>query len=125
MNRCFFTDPLAAAWMAKHHGFTLYVGDIEADDIDAYSAHNSHHVVDDWGYRRRPGCQLLPIDRIYVHPSSMHLLEPDLGDVCDYDGEFPGSTIWQMHDHSEPAEVFKSIIQRNGVPFHWPESEAA
>ena len=62
MIRYFYTDPLAAAWMAKHFAFTLYLGNLEADDFDAYSTRAPHMIVEDLDYRRiTPGITSPPL----------------------------------------------------------------
>ncbi len=117
----YYTDPLAAAWMAKHFGmeFISYSdGLIENNNPIGFT------------------------DNFFViHPDSLHKLEPQEEDlVCyvEYSQEIQkdgsphklvesyylgawkptikmGGIIYQNH--------YKKIIERNGIPFHWPEFE--
>lgn len=131
MTRYYYTDPLAAAWMAKHFGFTYVAPDGEpAMGIEGV-----------WL------CAELGLTRFYIHPDSVGLLEPREGDVIDMrpdgfchiflpDNDYDGLDT----QHGDIAEHFTSnatmkgdvpmietdwkIIQRNGIPFHWPEVEA-
>lgn len=108
-RRFFYTDPLAAAWMAKHFGmeFTAPVtGRIEPSDV---------------------GTAMFA--RGYVHPESLHLLEPRKGDLvegCDPFGPHHQSGIFQIEvSHLARLDLTEAnrILQRDGRPFHWPESE--
>jgi hypothetical protein len=130
-RRFFYTDALAAAWQAKHFEMRFWNGGHEIHVLP---------LVDGEG-----------TGRWYIHPDSLHLLEPKegdlvkygllshfgvIGDRCEYDVEdgklfrLSQTTEWDM---GESFGFFASkrdakIIQRNGIPFHWPqfeESEAA
>ncbi|QDV34963.1 hypothetical protein [Tautonia plasticadhaerens] len=93
----FFTDPLTAAWAAKHCNLTVILRATAAGDYDAYGTRNAHHLVDDWDYRNRPGSKLHPVSRVYIHPDSILTLEA-------------------------LPEAKKAALRELGM---WPESEAA
>jgi hypothetical protein len=81
--------------------------------------------------------------RIYIHPDSLHLLEPQKDDVVEMLGI---KSVWPVYGTVTPfvfpietadaaigvnswcapaATKDLKIIQRNGIAFHWPESEEA
>ena len=112
MSRWFYTDPLAAAWMAKHYGMIL--GCVQAGIL--------RHVDEEEILPRR--------GPFIIHPDSLHLLEPQVGDrlaggylVVD---NYPSPKVYQRRLYLASSDIAKGrygIIQRNGVPFHWPEQE--
>jgi hypothetical protein len=85
--------------------------------------------------------------KLYVHPDSVHLLTPQRGDLVFYDnlhgGEawdevsaiippdderYPyvgtGEPLMLMDGGEHPyVKELRRIIQRQGTPFFWPESE--
>lgn len=73
-KRFFYADPLAAAWMAKHHTMRFtYLGIISERAYEAgLSAIESHISL--------KHLQILD-GRFYVHPASLPLLEPCGGDI--------------------------------------------
>jgi hypothetical protein len=126
-SRCryFYTDPLAAAWMSKHFGMKFNEPYDFAVMIRMYDM--SRGKKQDIKY--------------YIHPDSLHLLEPMEGDyvtvfgaprwvryamrtenkiTVQYDVDGPE----QIFSQSEVAKGIPRIIQRSGKAFHWPESEA-
>jgi hypothetical protein len=132
-KRYFYTDPLAAAWMAKYHGMTLYIGHLP-DDYDAYSAVNWWHAIDDERYRREKFKQL--DIHFFVHPDSLHLLEAQMDDWGG-DRRISGNvisitaslvTIDTIERHNGkthyciPRFEFRTQ-KRNGIAFIWPETE--
>lgn len=107
-KRYFYTDPLAAAWMAKHFGMFF----IHPYDGDAFC----DEAVAGWG-----------ISPVYIHPDSLHLLESQVGDLihvvtyCLDDEPYDHHAIvYRDEQRVKDAEV----VQRNGIAFHWPECEA-
>lgn len=145
MKRFFYTDPLAAAWQAKHFGTKFGIehnGKVVWDCIGTLGG--------PWGPLTDPSDILDPIsehDCLYVHPDSLPLLSPQVNDYVEYYNCFLG-TIWKRENglfllqetslnnppeevsHYTPMERVEAkfidrIIQRNGIPFMWPESEEA
>lgn len=124
--RYFYTDPLAAAWMAKHFGMrfqALYCNEDDNRDLDTVDdILSSGHSVD-----------------LSIHPDSLHLLEPKDGDIGIWsekwsghrdEGKFTYSAIGfyasnQPYTSADYRPPMHTIIQRSGVAFHWPEREAA
>lgn len=99
-----------------------------------YHASRTHHaycMARDFGmeFEKRFGKWepegLLHIDpassyRLYVHPDSLHLLEPKVGDfIVDAYGD-----VWTKGNPPPPMREGDKIIQRNGIAFMWPEVEA-
>lgn len=124
MKHYFYTDPLAAGWMAKHHNIQFeryYFFGIETQLIEE-GWYNK--AVVGWMGEDKP--------KFYIHPDSLHLLEPEEGDVgisplndwemaCLFcDAEWVISTP-DNHFTVEVPNI--KIIQREGKPFFWPESE--
>lgn len=120
MKRAYYTDPLAAAWMAKHHGMLFY--DPQSPLGRPFSVCGSGYeanMVFRADYRHDP-------QYFYIHPDSMALLEPMAGDLMhglEDDGYFillsPGHNPRPIIEWDDPC----IIIQRNGRAFHWPEWE--
>lgn len=74
------------------------------------------------------------IYRIYIHPESLHLLEPIPGDLVQVMGNvgylptgegFSEKYALRMARANCHPYATGRIILRNGIAFHWPESEAA
>jgi hypothetical protein len=113
MTRWFYTDPLAAAWMAKHYGMKF-----------------RYWRWDNLSYQFLPvNARAIDLDssKLYTHPDSLHLLEPKVGDVLD-DGKMQPRCCYDESDvEMASANRYLSrgykIIQRSGKPFHWPEQE--
>lgn len=74
--------------------------------------------------------------RFYIHPDSLHLLEPKVGDLVigtDYSGKVtsldrlgigiavPERLNGKFHYVIGTDRV--RVLQRDGKPFHWPEVE--
>lgn len=138
--RWFYRDPLAAVWMEVHHG-------VRSENREhGYSSALQVLFTDVVGLRdaRTPAPHG---QRFHIHPESLHLLEPHVGDLVSlrYDwhgvvkdvggqGEVyvgvddygPGTRprIYPLMALSAKGLVpgYNSIIQRNGKAFHWPES---
>lgn len=124
-NGWYYTDPLAAAWMAKHFGMEFVDLENVFEAIDDFV----HVIVEHDG----------PFE---VHPDSLHLLEPQVGDLCFFwDSEYDrndAALVEQIDAHGcrwitdrfdireckEGNDSFRSIIQRNGIAFHWPEQSS-
>jgi hypothetical protein len=78
------------------------------------------------------------LDPHFIHPDSLHLLEPQAGDFWqdrDLGGvlelvrdrllvRMPGMQVLDAK-RGDWVSATGRIIQRNGMAFHWPESEAA
>lgn len=108
--RHFYRDPLAAAWMAKHFGMRFSGWDAEYVLSDFFCLDDGYEISE-------RECSY------YIHPDSLHLLEPKDGDLLEWDygagvvGYKGGCGEGQFGDR------VRSIIQRNGIPFMWPETE--
>lgn len=134
--RYFYTDPLAAAWMAKHFGMKFYIkiyGALQKDFNDKYSE------ISDWENIMEEPLNGWGDYTYIVHPDSLHLLEPQVGDLVKHGDDFP-VIVQSNEDYNEvysrnmestvhycALEDFEGdkyeIIQRNGISFMWPEVE--
>lgn len=118
MPRYFYDDPLAAAWMAKHFGMR-FTGIIPPPPVTYSFKHDDVSPL---------------FQRIYIHPDSLALLEPQLHDLVDFGWIHPcGQSFHEislMHttfdafcDESTCDYDSHRIIQRNGLAFMWPKEE--
>ena len=119
---------LAAAWMAEQYGmvFEPYpkmsvnigggAGDPCWKDITDFSAMNIVTCLYEETF----------IEKLYLHPGSIHLLEPQMGDLVEHDEGEDDRYAVINYDPALYAERhgIKRIVERGGEPFHWPESEA-
>jgi hypothetical protein len=131
MKRYFYTDPLAAAWMAKHFGMRFTEPDGEEVSLKFPGEGVSYWQRSyDNGYENYCG------ERFYIHPDSLPLLLPRPGDILIRAGIEEHVTMHNLflfvHRAPDTEHLFKGflqkggmIIQRNGLPFHWPQSEQA
>lgn len=118
-KRYYYTDALAAAWMAKHFKMKFELVPHEPNCITFCFCEKEiiNHQNMETG------------DKIYIHSDSIQLLDPDTGDVmigarllCNE------PFIVDLCMKKNPTELEKrlmngKIIQRNGKPFFWPEVE--
>ena len=118
-KRYFYTDPLAAAWMAKQFGMRVvhpYVaasGNPEMWDSDT---HSFEGFVSEF-----PGGS-----RLYLHPDSLPLLEPQIGDRDEDGFIYAAQGDWRRADSTGCSIRSAGICRtakRNGIPFMWPEVE--
>jgi hypothetical protein len=136
-KRYYYKDPLAAAWMAKHFAMELYCvnDDNEMAEYDLDESEReypfAHAMIDDgctaetWGVIINESLGR----RAYVHPDSLHILEPKLGDVL-YSRVGGGVSVEEMLSEERASQTGPHIIQRggkviqrNGKLFFWPESD--
>lgn len=129
-ERYYYTDPLAALWMHKHFGMKL-VHYATQEHVEEYGG----ALGEEWNW-----LDCLPMDtgpeiemtrdvlgwlercggKIYIHPDSLHLLEPQNGDIGNC-GEAYDKGRWHSGAGMSCGEP--EIISRNGIPFMWPEEE--
>lgn len=128
--RYFYTDPLAAAWMAKHFRMRFQ---------ETYNNHATYVEVPPAAIRAQSSHT--SVQPVYIHPDSLHLLEPQVGDLVLARNDFAQYLAFVQEDglakcnHIMPQVMLSqsedcpfrvtSIIQRNGIAFHWPEREGA
>jgi hypothetical protein len=126
-KRYFYTDPLAAAWMAKQFGMTFQQRALVPrgpdGSIDGGDFFECHAAWQDWQIDS-------PLhSRYFINPDSLHLLEPKIGDLVELhylvSGTFHCVSVGahMIHSLESDTETVNRIIQRNGVAFMWPESE--
>ena len=105
--RYFYTAPLAAAWMHRYFDMRLQV--LVADNPPVF-------------YRWSPKQPDLAWqdNRYYLHPDSLHLLEPVDGD--EYRNSAGEVETWASRLGLTWHPRYR-IVFRDGKPFFWPESE--
>ena len=142
MKKLYYTDPLAAAYMAREYAVKFQVLAPKGDGFGWYD------FAPDW----KPFA--MQDSKFYVHPDSLSVFEPQVGDlITDYervsitdkaDKEFPNkfcitktdelfdlTCLYQFilteenYDNAWSCNHWggQKIIQRDGKPFFWPESE--
>lgn len=112
--RWYYDDALAAAWMAKHFEMKFEAPD-DGPPLDLLGV-----IL----------CADMGMERFDIHPDSLYLLEPQDGDLVSInDGEsaalIKGDGFLETFKAMRP-QFYKSetIIQRNGIPFMWPQQKA-
>lgn len=123
--RYFYTDALAAAWMAKHFGMK-----IAPDPREFPNAVNASFDAN--GVLQQACLAEMGTPKWrkwYIHPDSLHLLEPQVEDLVTING---GESA-NIATHPEFCEALKAnadrfvapvkILQRNNTAFMWPERE--
>lgn len=111
--RLFYDCPLKAAFMAKYFGMRF-----ESKHSDALT------VIGGDFYWKAGGGYSGPA---YIHPESLHLLEPIEDDIILRTNGYCQQVGWQIGIPKAKAqlEAGATIIQRGGAAFHWPDREAA
>ena len=104
MKKAFYDCPLQAAYMAKHFGMLIKHPCGGIYTLSALLCEETDERIE------KP--------KKYIHPDSMKLLEPQVGDLILEDGK-PYYVLQQIGDNF----ISSQIIQRGGLPFHWPKFE--
>ena len=117
MKRYYYTDPLAASWMAKHFGMILTTKDgLQVINVVCGMA---SWIDGEGAIYHQPPC--------YIHPDSLAILEPMENDIGkDGEGNLMVFLDGRWRDWGDDEWVLNkphTIIQRNGIAFHWPEVE--
>jgi len=128
MVKLYYTDPLAAAYMAREFGVKFANNNSDSparmDIITTFSSMDNHvsTIVDCCGIE----VDLSDNEEIYIHPDSLHIFEPmdgDIGlDTHRIANHFEDGDWTQLGYRGLPNHPVK-IIRRNNKPFHWPEEE--
>lgn len=134
MTRYFYNDPLAAAYMAREFGVQLqywYSGikAIYPDRIEIFGE-EFREIPQNWHTSLADilgGGMHLNHARYYIHPDSLPIFEPRMGDLCEFtryddDGELIENEFAE-YGNVFPIGIPDLIIQRDNKPFFWPESE--
>lgn len=125
--RYFYTDPLAAAWMKHNYGMNF----ISARELFKDERSVCSEGLGWYGFYEIPS---------YIHPDSVHLLEPQVGDFLLLDVHLVDTRLVDLVTgglvQRNATGLFMShpefrwlnderhpIIQRNGLAFMRPETE--
>lgn len=123
MKRYFYTEALAAAWMAHMFGMQYHGSDLRP----RIRLTRPDTIIRQQHFR----------ERFYIHPDSLPLLALHAGDLITSPSGVVGvygsiGTINGIEHRrlfvagslrSQPLSGEEIIIQRNGTAFMWPESE--
>lgn len=128
-----YSDSMASIWMAKHHGMKFKSG---RDSVLYYDGGSD--------FRVESTCEIYVGEYYYIHPENLHLLEPQEDDLIQIGDDIifwvcSNDSFWEQHK-DEPGLKYNfiglvqatcffddaqaRIIQRNGKPYFWPESNA-
>jgi hypothetical protein len=101
--RYYYTDPLTAAWMAKHH---LMSFDLSEDEFRGWATEIQ-----------------LPVDRYYIHPDCVSMLAPRVGDIVWSIGPVgePSYGLEIMNEAERENCKDYEVMVRAGIPFMRPE----
>ena len=123
-KRYYYTDPLAAAWMAKHFEMR-FQGENGPLEINSDEGSTWFCEECDLGHK-----YMVPF---YIHPASIAILEPQEYDIYinprivkkNALGVLPVASGSRQTHWKNCALSYGSlnVIQRNGKAFHWPEVE--
>jgi hypothetical protein len=126
--RLYYDCPLKAAWMAKYFG-------LEFEHVAMPDWKGDTALFVKWFFDFQAGdywCEANLMDRYFIRPESLHLLEAQEGDEgIDSFGlqvVFENGGWVRRHpvaSADEAAEGPVTIDKRNGKAFMWPEQEAA
>lgn len=117
----YYDCPIKAVFMAEYHGmrFVSWHSGKEYDITVIQSNIGS------------PIEAIRKSQKYVIHPDSLYLLEPQTGDLIDDDGLFGvmednGEVKVQGDAVAVSVTLYRAprIIQRKGLAFHWPETEA-
>lgn len=109
---------IIAAYMAQYHGMK-------------FKSPRGQNLYYDGGadFRAEKDCGIYAGEYYYIHPDSLHLLEPQENDVgMDSKGNLMVFLDGRWRDWGNDEWTLNrphKIIQRSDKPFHWPESEEA
>lgn len=112
-TRYYYDCPVIAAYMAKYFGMRFFCTDEEGDYALRGLRTFFADAEKDWK------------DCYYIHPDSLHLLEPQINDFILMPFPFDSFGItsdWQVEDLSEDESNWQ-IIKRNGKAFMMPQRE--
>lgn len=130
MVRYFYDDRYAAAFMAKNYG--MQIADYCRDDEDEALKNDADYpfykiYLDETEYTRSlfisDSASPKKPERYYIHPDSLHLLEPMVGDLV-MAAIKPFAFIANDEDIDLMLGKERIVIQRDGISFHWPKSES-
>lgn len=123
-KKLYYTDPLAAAYMAREFGVKLQgilnekivnIHQTNPDDAEFWTE-GSEEVEPDGS----ESVNSYLGKQFYIHPDSYHIFEPQVGDLLqNEDGAF-----MQFLGASGGLKIlYAKVIQRNNKPFFTPELE--
>src|SRR5262245_10400180 len=122
-RRYFYTDSLAAAWMAKHFRMKIETGGKAANVEAAYTTFPEVLLMEEFRGKR-----------LYVHPDSLRLLDPQEGDegvdaigrqVIYMEGNWRVPVPAELEFIGKLITILRvKIDKRGGAAFIAPESEA-
>lgn len=129
-KKLYYTDPLAAAYMAREFGVRFFDG-TKDDELKAIRYDNCIK----WAYssgifpdgERVDSFSFYKGERFYIHPDSLSIFEPKVEDLMT-EGKTIVEHVYKTIDKQvmSRGHLFYSpykIIQRNNKPFFMPEEE--
>ena len=107
----YYDCPIKAAYQAKYFGMN-------------FKSPRGQNLHFDGGrdFCTEKDCGIYSGERHYIHPDSLEVLEPMMDDVIE-DGDGDYQEINYDHELFIIRHGFRKIIQRDSLPFLWPETE--
>jgi hypothetical protein len=115
MHRYDYSDPLAAAWMAKHFGMTF---DAERPDGSVANA----DPIDESAFMKTEPRAWLGY-RFIIRPESMALLQPRLGDLIERHDCFYFVVTDEEHASAEGVSTLRNQTVALSKVRAWPRPE--
>lgn len=115
MKKLYYHCEFKAGYMDKYFGVKYQVRDEDGELSDKTI----------WDYDCFRECS--PENPFYIHPDSLHLLEPQVGDLIayEYEGRIKCYSLIAHPDNGKTKlPERQKIIQRNGIAFMMPEIAA-
>lgn len=103
--RYFYTDPLKAAWMAKHFNIAF----MEDTTLDS-TPDDARNVCLDTAYEADCGWGRVENGKYYIEPDCYGMLKPQVGDIV----------TWTLNHGDDDEElVIKKVLQDGQVDIKW------
>lgn len=132
--RYFYKDPLAAAWMAKHFGMKFLAKSTDDEGAEIEVDAGLRFIDFDDRFDELWKHDFCYLGKLYIRPDSVHLLDHRIDDLVRmvYMDDSVGFVVLDEYDFTHQGMIDSMrnltinpvVLQRNGIPFHWPEVEA-
>ena len=123
----YYDCPIKAYYMKKYFNMDYAGPKSELGKELGYNFVDNYRFLDE---NKNTVCWKSSEGKIYIEPSSLHLLEPQSGDLVSINGGESANVIMHEELFRDRLKLMEpqfskplTIIQRNGKPFFWPEAE--
>ena len=121
----YYDDPLIAAYMCREFGVKVCLLNTESPD-PLFSLSDLAYAI------KVQSMGVVIKENYYIHPDSLHIFEPQVGDLITQDGDSFCHKVVSVGDNEQPVcfytgvlyePYWSDIIQRNGKHFFMPMDE--